>query len=124
MLVPSESSTPVSVMLGDACAEVEADTLGDVAGLDRLGNLGRHAAREEARQGLDDGDFGAELADGGGELETDEAAADDCEVPARAEGGADATGVLQRAKHHRRGAVGAGSGRARGRAPVASSRRS
>ena len=124
MVLPSARTTASIGDLGDARAEVEADALGDVAGVQRRGDLGRHAAGQQPRQRLDDRDLGAELARRGGELEADEAAADHREVPARAERGADAGGVVERAQHATFGPSAPGSGSGRGRAPVASSRRS
>ena len=82
----------------DPRAEVEAHPLGDVALVEHLGDLGGHAAGQEAWQRLDHGDLGAELARRGGELEADEPAADHREVPAGPERRADAGRVVQRAQ--------------------------
>ena len=120
--VPSASATPSAVIAAMRASKTKLDALGAVPRLEDRGDLGGHAADQEPRQRLDDGDLGAEPAGGGGELEADEAAADRPRAGGRAEGGADASGVVEVAQHgdvarRRRPAAAGGAARA----PVASS---
>ena len=70
---------------GDAVAAAGFHALGDMRLMDDFGDLGRHAAHQDARLRLDDGDRRAQFAGRGGELEADEAAADDGDTVAGAE---------------------------------------
>ena len=77
-VVPSARMDGAGVVdIGDVCAEEDADALALVLGLEGGGEGGGDGALEEAGLGFDDGDGAAEGAGGGGELEADEAAADD-----------------------------------------------
>ena len=76
-------SPPVVDRLRSDWPQTSSTPSASMAPLDDRGDLGRHAAHQDARLRLDDGDLRAALAGAGGELQPDEAAADDRERGAR-----------------------------------------
>ena len=78
-----------------------------------VGDVGRHHPRHDARPGLEHGDVDAEAAGGGGDLEADDAGADDGEAPGSGEGaqiGGEGEGIVETAQDAQARIVAAGNG--------------
>ncbi|MEK0084840.1 hypothetical protein U1T56_16940 [Geminicoccaceae bacterium SYSU G07066] len=92
---------------------MEAHPLGDVALVEHRGDLGGHAAGQEAWRRLDHHDLDGELSSRGGELEADEPAANYREMPAGSESHANPDRIVQRAQRVTVGPSAPGSGKGR-----------